>query len=403
MKVRMDLKHTVKYTVIPAVLFFMMAGPLAAIDYSIDQSNSVVLSNLFKNLLLPNLPGGLLLLFLSSIFSSINFYSDVPVDRRSLRGAGRYLIAWISANYLFSLFILLLILPDSVSLTEITKPLFVYCLLATALPEVAANLKLQLGESSKAIDLYKYKTRVSGLISDRVENSLTTLRNHQLMSLAYFYFDHLDEFLDRLAVFKNSEELTDDERESVELLATRLHDDPPKGSAQNIIKLESEFTTLAPKLLEYFADDVRSFELSPVASLMKRLYSHLEIEEANKLVQAGVTSETGFLLRCRLPYFRSRLVSSTKIPLERMQYIFYSCRFQRRQRWKNRFAWGISALAVMFVALTLYASIGWKELNSTLVKLPAVGAVVSGPVNEASMNAPSTSYVDGSLAEEENK
>src|SRR5262249_43734263 len=57
---------------------------------------------------LPSAPGALLLLALSLLFSTINFYSELPEEHRTVRRTARYLVPWVFLNYTFALILLVL-------------------------------------------------------------------------------------------------------------------------------------------------------------------------------------------------------------------------------------------------------------------------------------------------------
>jgi hypothetical protein len=116
--------------------------------YQPDVASGVVanLGRLFHTKIAPSLPGALLLLVLSVLFSTINFYAELRGRQRSLRPGLRYLVLWIFVNYVFALLFLVLILPDGMSLATISRTLVMYCLVATACPSSARTC----GSSSDA-------------------------------------------------------------------------------------------------------------------------------------------------------------------------------------------------------------------------------------------------------------
>ncbi len=348
------------------------------------------LEALLDNLILPNIPGAIMLLFMSSLFSSINFYSAVQSKRRPLRVMTRYLAAWIFFNYLFALIVLVLILPKDMSLSEINKTLFVYCLAATAMPEIAANLKLQLGNSTNAIDLYKYKIKVSDLITERLGSCVAEQRCKELMALAYFYQGRLDRFLDKLAILQNQEDLTREEIDEIGAFAEQLKNSPVDGKASRVIELQNEHHKIVPKLIRFFRDDIRYFVSSPVAEMMARLHPLLGIDEARKLVEAGVTSPRGFLWRGRFKYFRKRLADSTGIDESRLASLYYSTRETEKKRWLARIRWGAVAMAVLIIVLGGISFIQKRTLVGFTPDPTTLGQIVSKPLTPEEINGEAT-------------
>lgn len=337
--------------------------------YSTNEAPGLLenLNALLQNLILPNIPGALMLLILSSLFSSINFYTAVKSRRRPFRVMARYLSAWIFLNYLFALLVLLLILPSDLSLSTINKTLFVYCLVATAMPEVAANLRLQLGNSSNALDLYKYKSRVSDLITERLGHSVAEQRMKDLMALAFFYYGRLDLFLEKLAIFRNQENLSNEEISDIEAFAERLKERPVAGKQSRVMELEREHNKIVPKLIHFFRDDIRTYSMSPVADLMDKLHPLLRIDEARKLIEAGVTTPGGFLRRNRFKSTRKRMASSTGIGEGRLSRLYYSTRVTKRKQMKLRMRWlGATAAVCALVIGAMY----WIKIRSLVVYSP---------------------------------
>ena len=337
--------------------------------YSTNEAPGLLenLNALLQNLILPNIPGALMLLILSSLFSSINFYTAVKSRRRPFRVMARYLSVWIFVNYCFALLVLLLILPSDLSLSTINKNLFVYCLVATAMPEVAANLRLQLGNSSNALDLYKYKSRVSDLITERLGHSVAEQRMKDLMALAFFYYGRLDLFLEKLAIFRNQENLSNEEISDIEAFAEKLKERPVAGRQSRVIELEREHNKIVPKLIHFFRDDIRTYSMSPVADLMDKLHPLLRIDEARKLMEAGVTTPGGFLRRNRFKSTRKRMASTTGISEGRLSRLYYSTRVTKRKQMKLRMRW-LGATAV--VCAMVFGAMYWIKIRSLVVYSP---------------------------------
>jgi len=335
-------------------------------NYTYEQTSTATfwqnVSAAIENLIVPNLFGATMLLALSAFFSSINFYKDIPAVRLDKgHRVGRYLAVWIVANYIFALLFLLLILPDDVSLSNVDKTLFVYCLIATALPELAANIKLSLGKKGESIDLYKYKEQLSTLISDRAKQSCDDYRSQQIVDLSYYYYDRTSDFQERLAVFESQAELSDEENNSLEKLKEELDKEPVAGQTSRVLRLQRQHMLLVPKLLRFFENDICKFNDSPVAELMKKLGPRLRIHEARALVDSGITSSTSFLVRCHVPMYRSRLVARTDIDRTRLDLLYHSTRFAARKRRHRSYAW----LTATFVVLILTAGLfSWHEMRT---------------------------------------
>jgi len=347
-----------------------------------DQSGNFL--TLLSNLVLPNIPGALLLLIMSTFFSSINFFSDNSAKKnRTFRGAGRYFALWVSVNYFFALLILLLILPENVSLESFSRTLFVYCLLATALPELSANIRLQFGQSDKAIDLYKYKSQVSGLISDRVATVATKERNDQLIVLANFYYGRPDEFLDRLNTLIGLEDLSKTERESLELLSKQIEEHPVEGDMQHVFQLGKQHMVVVPRLLAFFESDIKSFRSSASSSLMKQLRPHLNIDEARGLVGSGVTSSFFFLINCWSPKYRERIAERTGITLKRIEEIFFNSRFVRRQQVFSRLRWATLILLLPVILALMFSRLELVQQSKKEVLTSSRQALQYGPLPNA--------------------
>src|SRR5262245_6644631 len=163
--------------------------------------------------IVPALPGALFLLGLSLLFSTINFYTELRRRQRDLHQAFRYLLVWSFVNYVFALLFLTLIVPDEVSLASVNRTLLMYCLVATALPELSANIRLQLGRSDqRALDLYKYKMKVSDLIARRMDRASSRAQSADRAFLEAHYESRPEEFVRRFRIFLQTGRLSEAEQ-----------------------------------------------------------------------------------------------------------------------------------------------------------------------------------------------
>jgi hypothetical protein len=341
----------------------------------------------FTNEILLNSPGLLLLLALSMLFGSINFFKDISAPRvHPGRRIGRCLFVWLTANYLFALLFLFLILPDDIGLKAVDKTLFVYCIIATALPEVATNIRLSIGKTDNSLDLYQYKEQVSEIISDRLKFSHDSYRSRQLVCLSYYFYDRLPDFLDRLTIFENQVSLTPEELESLEALKIKLNSKPVGGEVQNVLRLQQQHKILEPKLLSFFDSDIRYFKNSPVSELMRKLGPLLKVDEARKLVSLGITNTTWFLFRCHAPSFRKKITASTEIESNRIENIYHTNRFQVRKRFRRMGVWAISFLAAVWLGASLFSWLNQRLFNSEMADIYGDVPLIQMPLNQNDMS-----------------
>ena len=245
----------------------------------------------------PALPGVLLLFLFSTFFSAINFYGVLQEGHRSFGKTYRYLFCWVSFNYVFALIFLLLILPDDVSMTSISKPLFVYCLVATSLPELFANVRLQLGQSSRVLDLYRYKQKLSDIIVKRMEIVSSEEQNHDLRLLQASYADRKQQFKTKLRTFiLQLGNISDGERS--DLLAKINDGNSEENPVADVLEGSPGLTS---KILSFFREDVEQFRHSPTSRLMSKLIPTVSVHEANNLVSRGITNSRKFIWRMHLP------------------------------------------------------------------------------------------------------
>jgi hypothetical protein len=306
---------------------------------------SARIGTLLRTRIAPSLPGALLLLGLSVLFSMINFYTELRRRQRGLRRAFRYLLLWVSVNYVFALLFLLLILPEGMGLASpMSRALLMYCLVATALPELSANIRLQLGRSDeRTLDLYKYKLRMSDLITERMDRASAQRQSRDRAFLEAHYESQPDEFVHRFRVFLQEGELSDAEQ-------TYMHgrmDDPAMKSAPAILAAVGGRPALMRKLLDYFADDVERFRESPKARLLTDIRLDPTRDEVHRLVEAGITTARGFLYRTMFEFQRQKLAGATHITSQRLREL----RVSTHDAWRRRRRRQIAAAAAGLIGI----------------------------------------------------
>ena len=332
--------------------------PADSDTYRNDDSGGVLgnLKSLFRVKIAPSMVGALLLLVLSLLFSTVNFYAELRRRQRNLRKAFRYLLVWSFVNYVFALLFLILILPDGLSLASINRTLVMYCLVATALPELSANIRLQLGRSDeRTLDLYKYKTKVSDLIARRMERASARAQGQDRAFLEAHYASQPDEFLHRFRIFVQSAGLSEVEQA---YLKDKLQDAALK-SPSTVLEVVGERPALLRKVLDHFADDVERFRVSPKARLLTTIQPDPTDDEVQQLVQAGITTARGFLFRTMLQFQRRRLSALTGIADERLRWLRVStadaARQARRRRLRVMF-WGLTGATAVMLLLAWHGS-----------------------------------------------
>ena len=301
--------------------------------------------------IIPILPGLSLLLLCSIFFSTINFLYELPEKQRPIRRAYGYLLVWITVNYFLSLTLLFLIIPEDVKLGTIDKLLFIYCLVATALPEVSSHIRLQMGmgKSSQSLDLHKYKAKVSELITQRLNRATNEERSRALESIAHIYSNRLTDFRERVVLLSLESDLTPEEKSSLTDLL-----DVQKNTDASVSSMMRDHRVLIPLVLELFRDEIEQFQKSVVANLMHRLGSNVRLDEAYSLVRIGITSRARFMWMSKLRFLRARITSKSGISEVRVQEIYFSTRgklsLNRRGRVRGAFVIVMLILAVTGIA-----------------------------------------------------
>jgi hypothetical protein len=330
------------------------AGPRAHQEpsYYVDERPGDVSQNLWilaTRRIYPVLPGALMLLVFSALFGAINFYSELPDGHHHFGRTWKYLGAWTLTNYAFALMALMLILPADVTLTSVTRQLVLYCLAVAALPELGSNLRLQLGKSKRALDLYRYKIQLSGLITQHMQRASHQDQNRDRDCIASCYADGFDALQQRLVVFVKQLEIPGIDQDT---LLSRLKG---IGVADNgaLLDVVASRPGVMPLLLDFFRDDIEEFRRSPVATLLGHVHPRLTVAEATRLVQDGVTTRGSFIRRTWFAFQRRRLAALTDMSDVRLRMLHYTTRrIIGRRRWgKLRLAAALLLIAGALVGL----------------------------------------------------
>jgi hypothetical protein len=221
-----------------------------------------------------------------------------------------------------------------------------------------------MGDTTKGIDLYKYKNRVSKLIADRVGQTGSLRQALQFQYLTFYYYDQRKQFQEKLNSFSRQEHLTDAERTALAQLQAELRDSPTDADVANVFQLAHEHEILIPKLLEYFLDDIRDYTLTAEATLMRRLrYAHVSIEEVRNLVRAGVISQRMFFRRTSNAARRQALSKDSEIPEPRLQEIYFQSIGAYKARAHTAFRWTAALVGAFFLSLFLLVQLERKGSN----------------------------------------
>jgi hypothetical protein len=231
-----------------------------------------------------------------------------------------------------------------------------YCLVATALPELSANVRLQLGRSDeRTLDLYKYKAKMSDLIARRMERASAQAQSRERGFLEAHYESQPDELVHRVRIFAQHGDLSEAEQAH---LRDKL-DDPALKCAEAVLDLVGQRPALMRKALEHFADDIARFRHSPKARLLAEIQLDPTREEVHRLVEAGITSARGFLVHTTFAFQRQRLATATSIPGPRLRALRVStldAARRRRRRYARAIASGLVGAAAVLVLLAWHGS-----------------------------------------------
>ena len=266
-------------------------------------------------LLLPNWQGALLLLLMSTLISTLTFYSDLKRNTCRTKGSLRYLMIWIFGNYIFALILLVLILPEGKGFNEIDRTLLLYCLVAAAMPEASAYLKVQLGNTKQGLDLYKYRMMFSGYISKRMGDLSTRMEWEDSQMLKSAFHGRERELGERLKTYVGVQDLAAEAKAAVLACLPESNGNSSENAINSVLALDDSLQT---QLLSYFDKDIRRFEQSARARLMKKLYPPVSAAEADLLVTHGVVGAVSFYLKTTGRSARKSLSEITGIDIQRL-------------------------------------------------------------------------------------
>lgn len=310
------------------------------------------LSTFVTRQILPAIPGALLLLFFSALFSAINFYNEIPREERSVGRTWRYLLPWLATNYTFAMILLVLMLPSDVSLSHLSNQLFVYCLAVSALPELSANVRLQLGKSNgRALDLYKYKNKLGDMIAQQMRLTSQREQTRERECLESFYAESLPLFRAKLVAFFRQGDLSEHEQE---MLIQRI-EASPAATSDVLVALAAPRPAAMRRLLSFFRDDIERFRTAPIATLMGDLHPPITLTQARKLVAQGITSRRGFVLRTIFGFQRRRLAQRTGFEDDVLNILHFSTRRATRRRRGNQLKLVAVAAALALLILNIVA------------------------------------------------
>jgi len=317
-----------------------------------------------KSTFLKNGPGLLLLLFLSAFFSTINFYSGMTRADSSWQISYRYLLAWILVNYSLAMILLFLIIPENVYLREINRTMFLYCLIATAFPELAANIKLQMGDGKAALDLMKYKTKVAQYIDNQIGRGIERDKNYYLRFLESFYENKPQEFETRFTNFMNSN-ISD----PVEIQTyTELLKAAPISPGDILSEVQKK-PDLTQKLLSFFGDIVENIKSFPEWELITAFNYRLSPENAKALVTSNITTVGKFMKsRNKDPDF-IKLSEKTHIKSTELNAAYYIVKKAWSLWFKRTLKWGFAGMAILTLLIYLITKQESHYQNS--VAMPA--------------------------------
>jgi hypothetical protein len=312
-----------------------------------------------ENNLWSNGPGLLLLFFLSAFFSTINFYSSMTRADTSLQISSRYLLAWILVNYTLAMILLFLILPEENKFEKIDQTTFLYCLIATAFPELAANIKLQMGDGKAALDIMKYKTQVAQYIDNHIARSVNREKSYYMRFLESFYENNTQEFKIRFTNFMNSN-ITDPVE--IETYTGFLQANPI--SPGDILSEVQKSPETSQKFLSFFWDIVENIKSFPEWELINGFNYRLTPENAKALVTADITTVGKFMKsRNKDPEF-SELSERTHINSTELNAAYFIVKKAWALRFKRALKLGFAGMTILALLILLMIKQGDHNQNS---------------------------------------
>lgn len=324
-------------------LMLVLALPYLLPNMACAQSSPPVdgfVSIWISSLVVPNLPGAILLLLMSTLISMLTFYSDMKRSAITGKGSLRYLVLWIFGNYIFALLLLVLIIPEGKGLNELDRTLLLYCIIAAGMPEISAYLKIQLGNSERGINLYKIREMFTNYISRRVDTLSVRGEWQEIQLLKYTFSGASSQLDEKLITFANVCDFSDAEKTAIlDCLPSANNDDIDKA----IDKLMSLGENIQEKTLIYFKEDIQRYQNSSRARLLKTLYPPISAAEADNLVINGIITPIRFFMKTTGTSQRTKLSNITHIDNKKLALIHNEMKSALRTR----------ARRVLFSMLTL--------------------------------------------------
>jgi hypothetical protein len=302
-----------------------------------------------NSLVVPNLPGALLLLVMSTLISMLTFYSDMKRSQIPGRGSIRYVALWIFGNYIFALLLLVLIMPEGKGLNELDRTVLLYCIIAAGMPELSAYLKIQLGNSERGINLYKIREMFTSYISRRVD-ILSERSEWQDIQLFKNTFSGLAPQLDeKLITFANVCDFPDEEKRAILDCLPSANDNDVDKAVDKLLSLGDH---IQEKICIYFREDIRRYQSSSRAKLLKTLYPPISAVEADNLVMNGIISPYRFFIKTMGPSRRHKLSDMTHIDDNKLALIHNELKSSLRGR-VRRFMLGILMFFMFLIVSSL--------------------------------------------------
>lgn len=323
-------------------------------------SLSLAIANTFSELILPNLPGATLLLVISVLISTLTFFADLKRTNLSGKGSSRYLILWIFGNYSFALVLLVLILPEGTRLDQLDRTLLLYCLIASGLPEMSAYLKIQLGNSNKGVNLYKIREIFTDYIARRVNLISENAEWQNLQLFKYIFVKEPSLLNEKLIAFANVCNFPDVEKNEILACLPSANNNDIDACINNLTALDD---AIKDKLFSFFKNDIRRYQSSSSAKLVRNLYPPLSATEAQNLVVQGVISPFRFLLRTLARSQRQKLASLTHIEDSKLALLHNELRGSYRAKFR-RFVLGTFLLFLFIVISSIILGMQMEKVQN---------------------------------------
>ena len=317
------------------------------------------LVNFYMINVFPNLTGALLLLVISTLVSALTFQAELKHSELSSRGSFRYLILWIFGNYIIALILLVLFLPENKGFNFVDRQFFLYCVIASAMPELSAYLKVQIGNSKQGLNLYKYREMFTEFVSKRVDSLTEQNEWQESYMLKSVFWGRTRELCEKLITFSNLSGLTEEDKTAVLSCLPSQKNDATENCVDKLYKLKPE---IQDKLLTFFREDVRRYEQSARARLEKKLYPPVSAGEAEQLVTNGIISPVKFFLKTIGSQRRRKLSEATHIDSTKLSLIHHEMMDSASSRIKNV----MTAVIVMFIFLVSTTFILGTQMDTSI-------------------------------------